>query len=276
MYQVVKVLNNNTILATCEDQEVIILYKGIGFAKKVDDFFEVPSNAKKYIMQKAAQTRRKSSEIIHTIEPVYLEISSDILKLAIDQFKDNVDEGILLPLADHISYAIKRIDENIMPSNPFIHDIRLLFPEEYEVALKGKEVIEKAISKTINDDEVGYITLHIHSAISSNPVSDSMEATRIIHDGMEKLQKDLNITIDVNSISYARLMNHIKFLILRINTDEKLQMDISEFTKEKFPFAYEQSRGICDALAKTLKKPMPASEVGYLAIHLERILSSIT
>ena len=73
--------------------------------------------------------------------------------------------------------------------------------------------------KTINEDEVGFITLHIHSAISSNQVAESMEATRVIHEGIVKLQKDLNIIIDVQSISYVRLMNHIKFLILRVNSN---------------------------------------------------------
>ena len=46
-----------------------------------------------------------------------------------------------------------------MPLNPFINDIRLLFPDEYEVALEGREVINKFISRMINDDEVGFITL---------------------------------------------------------------------------------------------------------------------
>lgn len=149
------------------------------------------------------------------------------------------------------------------------------FPDEYEVALEGREVINKFISRMINDDEVGFITLHIHSAISSNQVAESMEATRIIHESIIKLENDLNIVIDIQSVSYARLMNHIKFLILRLNKNEELQMDISEFTKDKFPFAYEQASNMCEALSKVLKKKLPETEVGYLALHLERILSSI-
>lgn len=31
---------------------------------------------------------------------------------------------------------------------------------------------------------------------------------------------------------------------------------------------------LCDALSKVLKMELPESEVGYLALHLERILSS--
>lgn len=275
MSQVLKVLNNNTILVSEKQSEIIIMYKGIGFGKKIDDELEIPSSAKRYVMQKGNSDTRKVSDIINTIDPEYIEVASEILRLATEKFGD-VDEGILLPLADHICFAIKRIDEKIMPSNPFLNDIRLLFPDEYQVASKGKEVIKHIISKEINDDEVGYITLHIHSAISSNPVSDSMEATRIIHDSIHKLQQDLHITIDVHSISYVRLMNHIKFLLLRLNTDEPLQMDISEFTKDKFPYAYEEAKTICESLSNVLSKQVPENEIGYLALHLERILSNIT
>lgn len=274
MYKIIKVLNNNTILAIKDNEEVIIMNKGIGFGKKANEMIEVPRNAKKYLMQKNYNAKQKSKNIINYIDPVYLEIASTIINLAIEKF-EKVDNDILLLLADHIFFAIKRMKENIMPSNPFLADIKLLFPDEYEVAFKGKAVIKKFIDVDINDDEIGFITLHIHSAISSNQVVESMEATRVIHDSIIKLQEDLNIVIDINSISYVRLMNHIKFLILRLNTNEKLQMDISEFTKDKFPFAYDQAVNMCNALSKALNKELPETEVGYLALHLERILSSI-
>lgn len=273
MYQIIKVLNNNTILASNGDEEVIVMHKGIGFSKKSDDVLEVPRAAKKYIMQKSSRSK-DTNEIINQLDPLFLEVASEILKEAHEMF-DDVDDGILLPLADHICYAIKRMEDNIMPSNPFVNDIRLLFPKEYEVASSAKDIIAKLVGKVINEDEVGYITIHVHSAISNNAVSESMEATRIIHDSIEKLQDDLHIVIDITSISYVRLMNHIKYLLLRLNRNEQLEMDISEFTKEKFPFAYEYAKRICEDLSKTLNKQLPDNEIGYLALHLERILSSV-
>ena len=273
MYEVMKVLNNNTILVKHDSDEIIVMFKGIGFGKKVRDQIEIPTQAKKYLMQKSYQPKGDQKSVIDYIEPVYLEISSEIIKEATLQF-EQVNHDILLPLADHIYFAIKRMSENIMPTNPFTYDIRLLFPEEYEVALKAKVIIQKYISQEINDDEVGFITLHIHSAISTNKVGESMEAARVVHEGIVDLQNDLHMKIDVESISYARLMNHIKFLIIRLNTNEELQMDISAFTKERFPFAYEQAQKMCDSLSKVLNKELPETEVGYLALHLERILSS--
>ena len=55
MYQVLKVLNNNTILAKEDDNEIIVMAKGIGFGKKVNEHFEIPPHAKKYMMQKNYQ-----------------------------------------------------------------------------------------------------------------------------------------------------------------------------------------------------------------------------
>lgn len=274
MHRVIKVLNNNTILASDDSEEVIVMCKGIGFSKKADTYFEIPTKAKKYIMQKEYNGTKKSNRIIEYINPIYLEIASEILRLTTMKF-EKVDNSILLPLADHIYYAIKRMEEHIMPSNPFFYDIRLLFPDEYQIGEEAKKVIKKYVGKDINEDEVAFITLHIHSAISSNQVADSMGAIRIISKSISDLQETLKITIDIESVSYARLMNHIKFLILRLNKDEKLQMDISEFTKDKFPFAYQQATKMCEDLSKVLKKRLPETEIGYLALHLERILSSV-
>ena len=61
MYQVLKVLNNNTILAKEDDNEIIVMAKGIGFGKKVNEHFEIPPQAKKYMMQK--KNKRKSLTI---------------------------------------------------------------------------------------------------------------------------------------------------------------------------------------------------------------------
>lgn len=273
MYEIMKVLNHNTILVSKDAEELIVMSKGIGFGKKQGEQVEIPRNAKQYKMQKSYQAKQKSNNIIDYIDPIYIEIASEIISLTKAKF-GKVEHDILLPLADHIYFAIKRIKEKDYPANPFYTDIQLVFPDEYEVALQAKDVIREYTHEEINADEIGFITLHIHSAVSVNKVGESMEVMRVIRDFFKKLQADLKVRIDSNSLSYIRLMNHIKFLLLRLNNDEELQMDITEFTKEKFPFAYEQARVMCEQLSKVLHKELPDSELGYLALHLERILSS--
>lgn len=275
MFEIIRVLNNNTLLVSQDNDELIVMSKGIGFGRKAGQKVEVPRNAKRYKMQKAYTPKRRPNEIIDYIDPMYIEIASEIIQLIKDKF-GKVEHDILLPLADHIYFAIKRIKEDNVPSNPFYTDIQLVFPDEYEVALKSRDIIKKYTGIGVGADEIGFITLHVHSAISVNKVGQSMEVMRVIREFFKNLQKELNIRIDINSLSYIRLMNHIKFLLLRLNNEEELQMDISSFTQEKFPFAYNQAKILCDALSKVLGKELPESELGYLALHLERILSSTT
>lgn len=261
MYEILKVLNHNTILVLKENEEIIVMSKGIGFGKKQGEQVDVPHNAKRYKMQKSYQAKQKSNNIFDYIDPMYIEISSEIITLTKERF-GKVEHDILLSLEDHIYFAVKRIKEKDFPSNPFNMDIQLMFPDEYSVALKAKDIIEKYTHEKINADEIAFITLHIHSAISVNKVGQSMEVMRVIREFFKKLQADLHIRIDANSLSYIRLMNHIKFLLLRLNNNEKLQMDITEFTKEKFPFAYEQARVLCEQLSHVLHKELPDSELG--------------
>lgn len=272
MYEVEKVLNNNTLLAIENGQEVIFLGKGIGFKRKAGEFFSPDDQCQKYALVKNENSKRNMSRDLLDIDPIYIEMASEIIRLAKEQF-EHVDEKILLPLVDHIEFAISRLKNNMKISNPFTKDIELLFPEEYKIALKGKAIIEDYTKHEIPEDEVGYITLHVHSAISTSGTTDSIQVMEIIRENIDQLRHDLKITIDENSIAYTRLMNHLKYLLLRLDTEEKLQMDISEFTKTKFPFAYEQAEKMCDQLAKILNKNIPDTEIGYLALHLERILS---
>ena len=46
MYEIVKVLNNNTLLALKDNQEVIFLGKGIGLKRRLESYFNQMSNVK--------------------------------------------------------------------------------------------------------------------------------------------------------------------------------------------------------------------------------------
>ena len=110
MYEILKVLNHNTILVLKENEEIIVMSKGIGFGKKQGENVDVPRNAKQYKMQKSYQAKQKSNNIFDYIDPTYIEISSEIITLTKERF-GKVEHDILLSLADHIYFAVKRIKE---------------------------------------------------------------------------------------------------------------------------------------------------------------------
>ena len=274
MYCVKKVLNNNAVLAVDlrRKEEVIFLGKGVGFNKKVNQPFEDPKSVKKYHLKKET-SKGPSDKLIRAVDPVYLEIANDIIRLSEEKFKA-VDTNILLPLADHIAFSIVRMNSRMDLSNPFSEDIRLLFEEEYAIAEKGREIIRERTGYSIPDDEVSYITLYIHSALSDTQVSQSLKIPVIIRESIERIEKECGVRIDMGSFAYNRLLYHIKCMMARVHNNEKLNSDMIEFTKEKCAYAFEVAGEICEKLSRELGEPFIEKEVSYLALHIERIRSA--
>ena len=273
MYTVMKALNNNSVLVQDETgTSMIFLGKGIGFGKKNGDSIACGAGVEVYRFTET-NDHGDAMEIIQGVNPLFIEVAGKILKLAQIRFHE-VDKNILLPLADHIAFSIERMKADMDISNPFASEIALLYNEEYEVALQGKAIIEEMCGYTINEGEVGYITLHVHSARGEDKVSEAMQTAVIIRDSIEEVERDYNITINTNSMSYTRLMNHMKFLMLRLQGNEELQIDVGDYVSKQFPYAYHTAQKICEELRKVYQKDVPETEIGYLALHIERVRTS--
>lgn len=272
MYEVIKVLNNNALLVKTENgTEYVLLGSGIGFHYKPNMVFDEIANTKIYELQEETE-KGPAMNIIESVDPTYLEISHEIIALAEAKFSQ-IDAHILLPLADHIAFAIERIKSDMDIANPFANDIRLLFPEEYEVALLGQAIIKKYSGYEVSEDELGYITLHIHSARSDERVDQSMLIAVIVNESIKQIEKECDMNIDVRSLSYSRLLMHMKYMLARLTTGEKLNLDMEEYTKTNFPYAYAIAQHICHRIEQVLHKRVPVIEIGYLALHIERIRS---
>ena len=273
MFRVIKALNHNGVLAVDNDtqKEYILLGKGIGFGKKVNERMETPKNANIYLLQKTTY-KGSTKEIINNIEPEILEIASSIIVEAKKNF-DKVDENILCPLADHIAFAIKRIRNGEYISNPLTADIRALFSKEYMVAYKGKDIIKERLNIEINDDEIGYIALHIHSSLGDEKVSQAMEIAMIVRDCITSIEQSIGKKIDNESLSYNRLMSHIKYMAARTLKGETIKLDMNDYIKERFEKSFELSKNICRKLGSKLNKEIKGVEIGYLAMHIERVFS---
>lgn len=272
MYRIIKVLNNNGILAYHNEtkKERIFLGNGIGFGKKTGEQFENIKNAKIYSLV----TRKKQQsalKVVNTIAPVYLEAAGKIIEAAEQQFSE-INRNILLPLADHIALAAKRAKDRNQIPNPFTTDIRILFPKEYEIALKGKAILMEMTGYEISDDEAGFIALHIHSGLADEKVSETLDTTRIINTSIGMIEKHFTQKISVDSLSYTRLMSHLYYMMLRTRKGESVNVDLNDFISVRYPRAGKAAEEICSYLEKELKKEVAKEEIGFLAIHIQRVL----
>ena len=165
MFRVKKVLNHNTLIGIGMDdnQEYLLIGKGIGFGKKVSERIEAPEDCTVYSLYEQTQ-RGPAAELVKSVDPVFLEISEQILKES-ERIFGKIDWAILFPMADHIAYAVKRIRNQEQISNPLTEDIRALFHMEYKTAQRVGPILKDRLDVEIDEHEIGYIALDRKSVV---------------------------------------------------------------------------------------------------------------
>lgn len=126
-----------------------------------------------------------------------------------------IDRSILFPMADHIAFAVQRLQKESR-SPTLTEDIKTLFHSEFKVASLIRPILKEEKQIDIDDDEIGYVALHIHSALEKESVSVSMQMARAVRDCVSMIEEQRGIHINVMSLSYNRLMNHVKYMVARV------------------------------------------------------------
>lgn len=274
MYRVIKALNHNAVLAVRENstKEYLLLGKGIGFGKKVSEHIEPGEDVRIYSLQSDSE-RGNARALVRDINPVYLEISNTILKKAEEEF-GKIDKSILFPMADHIAFAVERIRKGEQISNPLTQDIQVLFYKEYKIAMLAETLLQQMEGISIDKDEIGYIALHVHSSICDEKVSNAMQIAAAVRECVAMIEEEKGSKIDIQTLSYNRLMNHIKYMAARGITGEELKLDMNEYMESQFPNSFRIADAVCRHLSRALRIELPKIEIGYLAMHIERVCDS--
>ena len=170
----------------------------------------------------------------------------------------------------------ERAKENRQIPNPFTPDIRVLFSKEYTVAMRGRDIIREMMGYEISDDEVGFLTLHIHAGLSDEQVSVTLDTTRIINEGIRMIEKGFSQKLQEDSLAYTRLMSHLYYMVARTRNGESTKVDFNDFIFTNYPETGRVAEMVCSYMGNELKKPVAKEEIGFLAIHIQRVISPET
>ena len=101
-----------------------------------------------------------------------------------------------------------------------------------------------------------------------------MQIAMAVRECIRMIEEETGQTIDVMSLSYNRLMNHIRYMVARSIKGEKLKLNMNDYMSVKFPKSFWMATEVCKQLEKQLHRTSPLDEVeiGYLAMHIERVL----
>lgn len=274
-YVITRVLNHNVILVEEPEtrKEIVLFGKGIGFGIKQGARFSQSDTRIEKRFRLADETHKKQYEsMLKQVDHSIIAISEEIIALITKEITPAINEHVHVALPDHIQFAIYRLQNSMEIVNPFLFEIQTLYPQEHALAKKAAYLIKKEFAIDIPESEIGFLTLHIHSAVSHLPVTKAVQFTDIIRQLVAVIEQQTGKTIERNTIDYMRLITHLRFACERIHQHTSIQNPLLDRVKTALPDGYQLAEELARHISARLAVTVPEDEIGYMAIHLHRLL----
>ncbi|WAA12593.1 glucose PTS transporter transcription antiterminator GlcT [Fervidibacillus halotolerans] len=272
-YIVKKVLNNNVLIAEHNEYaEVVLIGKGIGFGRKKGERLD-PSLVEKVFILKDKDKQEQYKKLLPKLDDDIFDAIVDAFEFIRARTHSLLNEHIHVALTDHIFFSVQRYMKGLMIKYPFLTETKALYPKEYEIASEVVDIVNRAANIHLPEDEKGFITLHIHSALGHKKLSDINKHSRLIGQLIEIIEAELGIKIDKESLDYLRLVRHLRFTLERLNHNDHIgnSSKMSFILKEEYPICYNLAWKLIKIIQNTMKKPIGDAEAVFLTIHLQRI-----
>lgn len=282
IFKITQVLNNNAVFATnLKREEMILVRQGIGFNGRNKIIVDSPD-----IQVFSPQTeveKERFEQFINEIPFEYMQFTIDTVNLAKSKLKLSFSNGLIFTLADHISFSVERYRKHADFDYMDNEEIKQFFPEIYKFSQKTVRSINKKFDVALNESEAVAITFHfvnsmiVDSHTNQKSITDTKQIFNITSDIMKIIESNYGGKIDRRSISYSRMIVHIRYLVTSILQNSSINDSaISKKQIEKLLNSYSDSKitkitkEIGDYLRKKLNYDLTEEDQLFLDIHLTR------
>lgn len=274
--RVKKVINNN-ILCVVDDQggEMIVTGRGLGFKRKTGERIDPALVEKTYRMEGKAEQRRLR-ELCEQIPLEHLRLTQDLIESIKAQISAPLNESLLITLADHISFAIRRKEEGIEFTNPLEGAVMSYYPTEYHLGQQCLRIIQKELGVELNAAEAAFIALHIVNAELNTSMSVMYDITRLIEGALEVVEYFYQRSFDRESLDFNRFVVHLRYFAQRLfqaspRQPDEYDREFQEMIIRSCRQHYKCAQCIGEYIRNAYHKEVSADELIYLTIHLKRI-----
>ena len=178
-----------------------------------------------------------------------------------------------MAISDHIAFVIKRIRENINLPNIILNDIKALYKKEYQIGLWALDYIEKKTKVRLEESEAGYIALYLVNFSMSDKTNNVAQVVTLTKEVLSIIKETMGVDFEEDSMSYARISIHLKYLAERIFHDVKgnskdTTANIRKMLKENERLALCIEK-IVAMIKQCYNYELSPDEQTFLAIHIK-------
>ena len=273
------ILNNNAVIALDENgNEVIVCGNGIGFSHRKGDYISSDITSKIFV-NFDDENKKKLLTILDEVPLDCIEITDEIIKLAEKKLNKSLNKSLLINLADHINFTVKRYREAVTAPNLMNEEIKRFYQLEYSIGVEAVHLINDYYHIKLDEDEATAIAFHI---INASDTMNNIETRKIIigvRDIVDIVKDNLKVELDQDSLGYSRFVIHLKFFLKGVLTHNVANNNTkNEFLIKLLSETNPDIRHCLNNIDQYTKKifgyNLTQEDRIYLTIHLLRILEN--
>lgn len=270
--KVLKALSHNAVLLTDDVGELVVIGKGIGFQKKAGDPVDM-SLADQTFRPTAPGGVDRLAALIEQIPVEDIAIAAEVIRLGGDRLGEHSD-NLLIPLADHISFALRRERSGMTITYPLADEVIHLYPHEVALAREALALIETVSGVRLPEIEAVPLALHfVNARFETTSLAPAVEMTETFAQILDLVRYDHVMEIDAGSLDATRFITHLRYLFLRHERGGVATSDpaMVEAVRSGTPAAYRSAEKVKALLERKLGWTVGGDEVLYLALHIHRL-----
>lgn len=273
--QVVRVLNNNTVLAGRPDgSKVVLMGKGLGFGRRLGDPVD-RSAIQHTFVPGGSHPIGRLADLVGDLPIEITQTAGTIMRIGHERTGVPVTQALLLAIADHLAFAVRRGDHGAA-AYPLAWEVSQLFPDELAVGRAALELIATDHGVRLPPEEATAFALHfVNAQLAGGDLSRTVAMTRRITQLPDVVAAAMDVPLDHQSMSVARFVTHLRYLFVRLEQERQIA-DTPSLLEESVRAAHPRSYRAAERVREVLEmdgRHLLDDEVTYLALHVARLAS---
>lgn len=278
--RVKKVLNNSVVLGIDENgREAVLLGAGLGFALSAGMTVD-PAKVERTFVPESPDTVERLALFAQEIPLAHIELTDRIAVAASERLRITITEHQFIPLADHISFALRRVAEGAPEVDyPLRWEVQQLYPEELRFARTALDMIRDATGTTLPSVEAVPLALHfVNAQLGASDITTAMQMTEVMTEALGIVGAHFDIEIDELSLPVARLVTHLRYLFLRRNREPArpgAELPFDREIRAALPAEHMCAEEIAALLGERWRTVITPEETLYLTLHIGRLTAAL-
>lgn len=112
----------------------------------------------------AGDREKQIVELLNSLPPEIMDVTHKIVDMAERELETSLNKSIYFTLADHINFAIERLQKKLVITNRSLWGIKSFYSKEFAAAEKCLACLNETLKVNLPEEEAANIAFHIANA----------------------------------------------------------------------------------------------------------------